>query len=269
MDGVVTRPNENTVVLEMEGGSLTFQASEVDRIEANAKRGTFQNPMARKHEDELNRRTGLTAAQREELRALMEPLKSEDETEVNRAKKAILKKAETLDLFRFFQSSLTVSGLYAPDVLELMEKCYPDRALPVLREYAQNIEPVTRAKALELLAAHKDKDDLELVARGAVDPDPEVQVAALKALNELAGRRATPVYLLGLGSSNARVRATALAVLSAQWKDVPGAPLNAAPAAWPTFWDSQAASVADALDPKALRPLTATETGKVILYHNE
>lgn len=62
LEGVVTRPNNNAVAIEVGGGRMVFPATEVESVETNDKQGSYSvnEIRARHHNDMMQEQTGLT-----------------------------------------------------------------------------------------------------------------------------------------------------------------------------------------------------------------
>jgi len=264
LDGKVSQPNVNVYVLEVKNGSMHFQASTVARWEENDKMGEYNmyvmSPRQRAHEEQRQEMTGLTPEEIEELFQIMEPLGSDDPADVDRAKQALLAKHGEKDIFKFLKAAMRdMTYKYRPAVMDVMSEIDPERARPVLAEQARDPFTENRAKALELLGTVGTKDDLETIARGVVDQDPVVGMAAAESLAKLGDRAATPALLEGLRSTDRRVQNTSQEALSRLWANA-GAPADSSsPADWQAFWQSQSSSVDKPVRVANLSPLVSSE----------
>lgn len=270
-DGKVTQPNDNAVVLEVGGMKTTYLASEVERIERNDKMGDAgaPDPATLQHEMELQKVTGLTAQQRHDVEALLEPLKSEDAAVRKRAAQRLIEKGKEVDIVPFLEYSLEgLSELYTGPVLEVMLALNPAKTWPLVRRAAHDRNQAIRATAIHLLAA-QGKKDLALIVRGLVDPEPVVVIAAAEVVRQLADPRATPVLMTRLDSPNPRVRNACLSALSAIWSADPSARDLTTSEQWRAYWDTHASSVKSPFMPGALEPLIVVAEDGHSTYYNE
>lgn len=275
LDGRASQPNPNSVRIEFgDGNSMTFMASEVERIERNDKmpRGGLQreNPLAAQRQQELFERTGLTAEQRAEVRALLQELKSEaSETRVN-AHRKLVARGQDMNVFQFLEVSLPyLTKIYVPGVLQVLVDLDTERALPVLTDRAHDVVPESRGMALELLGRVQARDRLDVIARGMVDHDPVVQISAAKGFAHAGDKRATPVLLEGMKSNDRRVQNACQSALAAIWSTPERTVAFESPDEWRSYWAGHAGGVSNALSPAGVKPLIEPEPDEVATHHNE
>ncbi len=270
-DGKVSQPNDNAVVLDVGGTKTTYLISDVERIERNDKVGDAHSPdpAAIQHEMELQRITGLTARQRQEIEALLEPLKSEDATARKRAAQRLIEKGKEVNILPFLEYSLDgLSELFTGPVLEVMLALNPTKTWPLVRRAAHDRNQAIRATAIHMLAA-QGKKELALVARGLVDPEPIVIIAAAEVVLQVADPRVTPALIPHLESSNPRVRNACLSALIGIWSADPAARELTTFAQWRDYWATQAPNVKNAFSPGSMEPLIVVEEDGHTTYYNE
>jgi hypothetical protein len=105
IDGIVTKPNQDTVVIQVGTVKVTIAAVAVAGIEANDKKGNTAAPgqgeAAKKLEDPLYVRTGLTREQREAVRDELDKLWSPDEADRSVGRKRLEELAKQMPVFQF------------------------------------------------------------------------------------------------------------------------------------------------------------------------
>ncbi len=274
LDGKASRPNGNCVSLQVGKARLTFQASEVERVESNDKEGVqglgHVTPMAAKRNAELAERTGLTAEQRAEVRDIMADLKSPDSEERTSARRRLVAKGGDVDILPFLESSLPyLSDQYVPEVLRVMSDLDRERALPVLRKNAQAVTPANRAAAIELMGRVGDREKIDVVACGLVDPHPDVRIAAAKGLALAKDKRVTPALIEGLKSEDRRVQNACSAALASVWSSRDARVQHDTADAWASYWASRAGEVRNPIGPEGLTPLVTPEPETVATHHDE
>lgn len=261
LDGKVSQPNPNVYVLEVEGGRLSFQTEEVDRFEVNDKAGSGRvyaaGPKQQEHEAQRQSVTGLTAEQIEEAFVIMKPFSSEDANEVAMAQERLIAMHGRVDLMKFLEAAAqSTSSRSMPALLDTMVKIDPERAKETLVAKSFDPAPASRAKALELLGRTAATDeDVATVARGMVDNEPEVQLAAAAGIAESGDKRATPALIKGLESADSKVRNASAAALEKVWGTNAGDNADA----WRRYWSGQAAGVKGAVSADTLEPLISRE----------
>jgi len=275
LDGTVEHLNQYTIAIHVGGGRVVCQASEVARIEENDKTGDYRvatiNPLAKQRSEMIKEQTGLTRQERDQVRKLMAPLAAKDPAAKAAARDALVKKGREMEIFPFLQNSLAfLPEDQSPYVMEALVALDRERAAPVVAQFAENGLPGNRTKALEIMSKAPAADEarqgevLALVARGLHDDAPAVRLAAARGLGELRNKRATPVLIEGLDSTDRKVRNACQAALTKLWG---GEPLPAEKEAWQGRWVKQRRSVADPLDPGSLEPLyNKAEEGEPAYY---
>lgn len=136
------------------------------------------NPAALRHEQELEKSTGLSAEQREKIIAIVDRLAREDAAERGQAVKELIALNQQVDVYRFLKESRQGFGARVmPGVLEVMLALNKGETKAIVLDCLNDKTPPIRAAALELLGEHKELASLETVARGLVDSEDEVQIA--------------------------------------------------------------------------------------------
>lgn len=272
IDGIVTAINDNCMSIRSGNGEILYQTDEVERIEKNDKKGVLDlavfNPAALRHEQALAAATGLNAAQREKVIAIVDRLALEDATERNQAMKELIALRQQFDVYRFSRESRQGFGARVlPGVLEAMLAMNKSETKGIILEYLEDKTPVNRAAAIALLGKHKDIAPLEMIARGAVDADLEVRITTIHALAEIADRRVTPVLIGTLADSNLRVRNAAKAALGRIWSRPESTVEFETVDEWNTFWAESKTQVGKPVELAALRPLYIQPEGVYVITH--
>lgn len=273
IDGIVTRPNQDVITVQVGTGKITFPTVDVASIESNEKKGDAgADPKAgpgalKKYEDPVEQRTGLTRAQRDAVRDKMEKLWSPDEAERALGRKQLVEMSKSMTVFQFIEQSMPYTkGLVVPEMLQTLHEIDPERAKPLVEQWVENVDPRNRARAIELMGKYKGDASVDTVVRGLVDVDPQVQVAAARALSNPGAKRATPVLIEGLKSANPRVQNAARDALSAIWGDTKAKSVED----WNKVWTAQGGKVKGALVHTALTPLvTAEQAASATPDHDE
>ncbi|MCC6796806.1 MAG: HEAT repeat domain-containing protein [Candidatus Hydrogenedentes bacterium] len=260
LDGAVVKINDNCMAIRSGNGEIVYSNDEIDRVEKNEKKGTLDlavtNPAALRHEQELEKATGLIAEQREKIIAIVDRLAHEDAAERSKAVKELIALNQQLDIYRFLKESRQGFGARVlPGVLEVMLALNKGETKPIVLDCLNDKSPPVRAAALELLGTHKELASLETVARGLVDSEDEVQIASAHALAALADKRATPALIASLGNANPRVRNAALAALSRVWGTAESPVQFETADEWTKFWNESSAQAGKPIELAALEPL--------------
>lgn len=272
LDGKVVRINEHAVALESGNGRIVFQNDEIDRIEKNEKKGTYDysafHPIALEHERELEKRTGLTARQREEILGLVDRLAQEDSLERKNVIKQLVSMQQKVDVYRFLNESRGGFGArLLPGVLEVMVQIDKTATKPIVLDCTTDKVAGNRAAAIAIIGRVREYGSLETIARGLVDEDVEVRVTAAAALAEARDKRATPALLEGLADTNQRVVNACMAALSRLWSTDEAQVEYKTADEWAAFWKERASGVSAPIQTAALKPLFVTEPGTYVIAH--
>lgn len=272
LDGVVSQPNENCFVVASGSGSLMFEASRIQRVEKNDKKGSVDlgkvNPWAVKYEEDMTKRTGLTAAQREEVVLIIDKFASEDANERQAAIKKLAGMQKQLPIFTFLVATIDSYGARTlPGVLEVLMAIDRGKAIPIVRDCATNPVARNRAAALQIMGAARDVASVDTIARGLVDEDESVRVAAAGALAIANNRRATPALIENLGNLDKRVVNACSAALSKLWSEENAEVKFATAEEWNTFWEGRSSTVSEPITTAKLEPLFVTEPGSYVIAH--
>jgi hypothetical protein len=263
IDGTVVTSDGNSVVLEIGKGKTTLAAADVQRVEKNDKKGQVQALSilyANQHENDLDKRTGLTAKQRDAVRAVVDPLWSPDEAERSAARKKILAMSKEMPVFKYLESYLPYAkGLVAPEIMQTLVEIDTVKAKDTVLPFTQNCDPANRAKAIEIVSSYKNAEDAETLARGLVDVDDTVKIAAAHAVAAIGSKRATPALIEALRSTDTRVQNASRDALNQLWGNGSADAALSTPEQWDSFWRGKAKEVKDPLVPSALEPLVSPE----------
>jgi hypothetical protein len=258
---VITTP-EGLLKLQVGNRSVFYRPDEVERIEENDRTGVLDREAAiaqwRVRDEELTHETGLNAEQRDRVKTLMYQLQREDERPA--AQRELVALQKEMDVFRYLEYRFPgLSDRLSPWGLETMAYIDAKRALPTLRDALEKNIYLTRAKAMEILGKIGDRESAVAIARGLVDHAPEVQYTAAYALAELKARQATPALIELFDEADRRVRNAAQEALQAMWADKTGNETYNTREQWEALWQTQSATVGDAILLASLRPLVLPE----------
>lgn len=258
--GKIVQQDDAAFVLDVGGRQIRYPANAVAKSETNDRTGVLDKEALRRRaaerEAEMLALTGLTAAERRRVKALMQEMLSEDNRVATEARQTLVTMGESKDVFKYLEHYVQgLSPRFVAPVLDALVLLNPDKSRPILRDQASNVDAGVRAKALSLLGRVKDADSIRLICRGLVDHADEVKVAAAEALAALGAEEATPLLLANLSAADRRVQNSALTALRQVWSgETPAAELESADS-WREFWKAKADSVPDAVSATGVQPL--------------
>jgi hypothetical protein len=265
LDGAVTRPNPNSVAITVGKGRMVFPVTQVARVEENDKAGIYDlnEYRARQHNDIMQQRTGLTREQRDEVRKLVTELENADPRLQKAARDNLLVYNKTVPVFKYLESCLPyMRGQRVPEMMEVMCAIDPKRAEQVLMQRSQDVTPLNRAKALELIGATMKEKGVERIAQGLVDQDSEIQIAAANTLGSVGDRGASYALLKGLESSNERVRNASLNALAKLWSTESTKVEFETASQWREYVDARRGQLEKVVDAAKLEPLIKVQPGE-------
>ena len=274
LDGIVSHPNDTTILINIGTRSLTIDASTVSRVEPNDNKGdeaALVELLARQQQQALAARTGMSEEDRDRVRDALAPLRSSDEAARTDAHKNLKDLSATLPVFQYIDATLPYTkGPIVPELLAVLTELDAPRAKDVLSRYTINLDPSVRAKVIELLAAYKDPDDVGTIASGMVDLDSSVKLRTTVALGVYGQKTVTPVLIQGLDNADPQIKNAALASLQQIWSaDAASAGLTTT-SDWSTYWAGKSADVSNPVDPATLKPLvTQEQLDKATASHDE
>jgi hypothetical protein len=274
LDGVVSRPDANTVKIDIGTRTLSFAATLVSSVETNDKTGDesqITDALAKQQEQALEARTEMTSEQRDRVREALTPLWSTDEAVRNEGRRQLVILNAELPVFQYIDTSLPFTkGTIAPELLSALVQLDVARAKDVLSRYTINLDPGIRGKVLELLGSYKDSEETATIANGMADPDVSVRIRAANALGTAGQKGATPVLIAGLGSTDQQLQNASLAALQQIWASVTAAADLTTPEQWTPFWDGKKDDVTNIVNPADLTPLvTQEQLDKATASHDE
>jgi hypothetical protein len=272
VDGVVTHPNPNCIQIESGGGRMLIQANRIERIEENDKTGMIDlsktSPWTVKIEEAMREKTGMTQEQREEIVRIIDRLASEDLNERAASIRRLVAMQQEVDVFAFLENTMSSYGARTkPGVLDVLMTLNREEAIPIVRSCATDQVASNRAAALKIMGEAKDVASLETIARGMVDMEDSVRVAAATALAATGSKRATPALIEGLLSLDQRVVNACMVALSALWSTEDAAVQFDSPDGWQEFWAEREARIAEPIRMAQLEPLYVPEPGQYDSVH--
>lgn len=263
--GKVMKQDETGVTLDVGGRQMRYPADSVASVEANDRAGTLDREALRQRAAEreaaMLELTGLTAEERRRVQELMQQMLSPEDRVANDAREALVAMNARTDVFKYLAHY--VGGLtprFVAPVLDALVLLNPEKARPVLRQEALNVDGGVRAKALRVLAQIGDRESVRLLCRGLVDHTYEVQVAAAEAAGHLKMREATPLLMANLVAGDRRIENAALLALRQVWHGEVAVEEMTTYEAWREFWKQASASVPNAPSPTAVEPLVEPGT---------
>ncbi len=272
VDGVVTHPNANCIAIESGGGKMLIQANRVERIETNDKTGTVNlsktSPWTIKIEKEMREKTGMTQEQREEIVRIIDRLGSDDANERLLSIRRLVALQQEVDVFKFLVNTMSSYGARTkPGVLEVLMALNREKAIPIVRDCATDQVASNRAAALTIMGKAKDVASLETIARGMVDVDTSVRIAAATALAATGSKRATPLLIEGLDNLDKRVVNACNVALSALWSTDDALVQFDSADGWNRFWGDRSVAVTEPLRMAELEPLFVPVPGQYVFVH--
>ena len=260
VDGIVTETPEGLYKVVAGENTVFYRKEEVVSIEKNNKTGALDLEAiaaeAKRVDEEMTAKTGLTAAQRATVDALMPSLMQVGEAGHIQARDSLIKMQAECDVFAYLQM-LWEGGVPAIQVAvyDVLIRIDRARTMPILRDGLSNLSADVRAKAIEMLGQLESAEDATEVVRGLVDPEFRVRIAAAYALANLRFRAATPALIQCLPHPDLRVSNSARESLGALWADVIADPKPQTVDEWNAVWEAnKGTNNAIALD--GLEPLT-------------
>lgn len=270
IEGKVLFQDENVVRVSVGDRERTYAADSVAKVEENEKTGHFdpEAAIARAQQKmaELERVTGLTAAQRKEVKELMWLLQSTDEDVHHDAKNDLLAFHNRVPLHQYFAWWLPgLSPRFVPGVLEILGEIDPERAAQVAPSHVTDLDPISRAMALTVLGKTGGPEHVKLLARGMVDPTLEVRIAAARALGVARVKEATPMLIEGVGAPDPHLVNVARVALREIWSTENELINYETQSEWQELWEQKKRTVENPLVQVAMLPLV--EPGEV--YEDE
>ncbi len=270
VDGVVVSQSSDHIRVRIGNRESVFRASEIQKIEKNDRTGGIDleklKAQAVEREKEMQQRTGLTAEQRVRVSQLLGMLVGQNEDDRAQARRELLDLAKQEDLFRYFEVWLpSMLPRFIPGVLEILCEINPVRARPLVLSQIDHPDALTRAAAIRCLGELRDKGSVEIIARGLLDHDPEVRIAAAYAFGLMQHKEATPLLLSAWSDPDLRVQKTCKESLMWIWSTPENIVNYDTVADWESFWMSKSGSVRSSLDLAKLKPLVEPGT----LFYDE
>ena len=272
LDGKVTHPNANCIAVESGSGKMIFQANRVERIEENDKTGTIDlgktSPWTIKIEKEMREKTGMSQEQREEIVRIIDRLASEDANDRALSIRRLVALQQEVDVFKFLENTMSSYGARTkPGVLEVLVALNREKGIPIVRSCATDQVASNRAAALKIMGEAKDIASLETIARGMVDVDESVRVAAATALAATGSKRTSPLLIGGLDSLDKRVVNACMVALSALWSTEDNRVQFDSADGWKQYWAERSATVPEPIRVAELEPLFVPDPDQYVLVH--
>lgn len=258
-DGVVSQNADGTYTITAGDHVLIYRKEEIVNIEKNDKTGKLDleavNEESRKADERLTKLTGLNLAQRARVDALLLDLLQDGPPRI-KARDAILAMASECDVYKYLDFLYAEATPYTQAALiEVLFKLDAGRSVERLRASLESDHPMVRAKAIEVLGQAGDSKSGDNIARGLVDPDNSVRIAAAYALATLKLRAATPALIETLKHPDLRVSGAAKEALSQMWSDVVGDKRPSNVDEWNAVWSANQKGVGKPVILTDLSPL--------------
>ena len=258
LDGTATRPNDNCVALTVGNATMTFPASQVASVEKNDNKGTYtlDQIRAKRHNDLMLERTGLTREQRDAARKVVVGLDSDDPKMRRAAREQLKQMGKQMPIFKYLNACLPyMRGARVPEMMHVMCELDPKNAQNMLMVRSQDITPLNRAKALELIGATMKEKGTERVAQGLVEQEPAIQISAAHTLGQVGDKRASLALAKGLESNDERVRNACKTALTRLWSTESTKVEFKSTSDWKNYVSQRSAQMGKAIDPAGLQPL--------------
>lgn len=245
-DGVVTPVPDQPGLYKVTAGerSLIYRESEIREIEKNDRTGKLNREALLARWEEKNKRiteeTGLTAEQRRLVRGLMFELKSDSVPQRLAVREKLVGLQSEFDVYGYLVTLYPeLSTLLAPNVLEALYYLDAVRSAKLLKESATSNYFGTRAMALDLLSRARDRESIDLIARGLADHQYPVKIVSAYALAGLGVKEATPALISLLAHADQRVSNAARQALLTLWAAELGDNRPSTVDDWNALWAGQ------------------------------
>ncbi len=262
VDGTV-KQRDGYIEVDAGGRKVFYRDNEIASIEKNEKTGKID--LAERYaywqteEEEMLRKTGLTAEQRRRVGELIDELPKDPATRMAAREKLMALQSE-MNVYRYLAFLLPhASHFQVPALLEAMAYLDSSQAIQVLRAATQNNYFEARAKAIELLGGLTHKASVDLISRGLADDKTEVQIQAAYALARIGAQEATPALIDLLKHPDLRVSNASRESLRALWPDQLGDGSQMSVDEWTAIWKGNEASVSGRIQLALLQPLVVAE----------
>jgi HEAT repeat protein len=263
IEGVVTKRDDGLYSIKADNRVLVYRAEEVVAIEKNERTGALnmEEVQARWAEQDaaLVAATGLNAEQRRAIEALLAELQQDDPSVRVKARDKLVGMQQQMDVFRYLEFLYPeASHLLAPPLIEVLAIIDAARAKPLITGALTHSFYGIRVHAIELLARMGDTTAVPQIARGLVDHNHEVRIAAAVALGTLGARNATLPLIENLKHADLRVSNSAREALKMVWGlDATQSPETVQD--WESLWEQSGSGVANKIALADLQPLIAPE----------
>jgi len=260
LNGVVSKNADGTFTLTVDGRKSLYRADEVVTHEKNELTGLEykerSREIAEQAEKELNDSSGLTAEQRGAVDKLIRAMNASDATAKRKAIADLVTYGQKTNILKYLLATLpSLTPQTYPSALEAFCTLAPKGTAQIaLAEAATHLAVDVRAKALRLMGATGQPEAADYLARGLVDPDTEVRLAAAAALGVLGSKRATPALIASLVNNPQVVQGVVHQSLTQIWSDST-VPEKSDPAAWEQFWSGNKSGIGSPLSLESLEPL--------------
>lgn len=260
--GEVTELPNGTIQVKVGDRIVNYRSREIRTVTRNNKTGAFNRDaaMARweQRNAELLERTGLDAETRRRVKKLIYQLQTDDTNLRQRVREQLIAMHREQDIWPFVSLCYgDTSFRIRPNLLPLLVELNARRTQPLVLEEAFHPHAGTRAAAVNLLGRMGRPEDVPLAARGLVDHDLEVRVAAAYALANLNATQASPALMELLGDPELRAQNAARTALQALWKDELGERRPYTASEWDAVWQDVGGRLAGTFALAQLQPLIA------------
>jgi len=244
-DGIVHERPDGNLLVEADKRKIVFRAGEVDRVEQNDRTGVIDKEAAKARwavrDAEMAEITGLTADQRSRVEALMYELRTPHAGDRRRIREKLTGLHAEMDIVPYLAYRLPeMSHRFSPWVLETIVLLDPKRGRAFARDYAFHEFAGTRAMSIELIGRLRDEERAGIVARGLVDHDPDVRIAAAYALAAVGARDATPALIELLRDADLKVANASRSALKSLWQEETAGRSLLTEEEWLAFYDGLA-----------------------------
>lgn len=260
LNGEVSKNADGTFTLMVEGRKNIYRADEVVTHEKNELNGqeykAQSREVAEQAERELDESSGITADQRAAVDKLIKAMNASEATAKRKAIADLIAYGQRTNILKYLLSTLpSLTPQTYPSALEAFCALAPKGTAQIaLAEAATHLAVEVRAQALRLMGSTGQPEAADYLARGLVDPSPDVRLAAAAALGVLGSKRATPALIASLENNPQVVQGVVHQSLTQIWHDAT-VPDKSDPAAWEQFWSAQKAGVGSPLTLESLEPL--------------
>jgi hypothetical protein len=265
VNGQVVKKEDGSYNFVVEGRKMMYRASEVISHEENSLTGSEYKTRAQERKVEREKKayqkTGLTAEQRAEIMRIIRLFNSNNVEVVHKHEKELIALGRKMNILPYLGSilpSLTQSTY--PPTLNVFSVLAPKSTTAnALAAAAEHPAAVIRQHAITMMANVNDPKLTKIAIRGLVDPDQNVQLAAVNTVGTLRIQAASPALIELLDRKWMSAGKSIQQSLEMMWAESSQVPSNGKSGDWKEFWDQNKTKVQKPIRLSDLTPLINTD----------